>query len=325
MRRGVILAGAGVIAVLIAVGLMLHLNRADKAETAARQTAAKNDAGAAATTSCPPPSFDVVRVSPGGDTVIAGRAAPKARVTVLIDGAKLGEVNADERGEWVFLPPTPLGSGQKRLDLSSQSPACPETPAAATVVLVVPEKGSDIAGRSAADGRALAVATPKDGGPSRVLQRPGVEDISGGLAIDSIDYDAPGRLAARGRAPQGAQLQLYLDNRSLGRAAADPNGGWTHQSERTLDSTTHTLRVDQVDAKGKVVARVAVSFTPGGPIELRPSEIVVVEPGNSLWRIAHRLLGSGFRYTVIFEANRDQIKDPDLIYPGQVFAVPAKK
>jgi nucleoid-associated protein YgaU len=39
--------------------------------------------------------------------------------------------------------------------------------------------------------------------------------------------------------------------------------------------------------------------------------------------LARRTYGEGIRYTTIFEANKNQIKDPDLIYPGQVFALPA--
>ena len=50
--------------------------------------------------------------------------------------------------------------------------------------------------------------------------------------------------------------------------------------------------------------------------------LVIVQPGNSLWRIARRLYGKGIQYTTIFGANRDQIVDPSLIYPGQIFIVP---
>ncbi|MFB0952675.1 MAG: LysM peptidoglycan-binding domain-containing protein, partial [Rhodospirillales bacterium] len=50
---------------------------------------------------------------------------------------------------------------------------------------------------------------------------------------------------------------------------------------------------------------------------------VLVQPGNSLWRIARRVYGSGFSYSQIFEANKDRIGDPDMIFPGQVFEVPA--
>ena len=50
---------------------------------------------------------------------------------------------------------------------------------------------------------------------------------------------------------------------------------------------------------------------------------VVVQPGNNLWRLARAAYGRGVRYTVIYEANRDQIRNPRLIFPGQVFTVPA--
>jgi nucleoid-associated protein YgaU len=48
----------------------------------------------------------------------------------------------------------------------------------------------------------------------------------------------------------------------------------------------------------------------------------VVQPGASLWRIARRTYGDGVHYSLIYEANQSQIRDPDLIYPGQIFTVP---
>jgi nucleoid-associated protein YgaU len=55
---------------------------------------------------------------------------------------------------------------------------------------------------------------------------------------------------------------------------------------------------------------------------IRTGETVIIRRGDNLWRISRRMLGQGIRYTVIYEANRDQIRDPALIYPGQVFDVP---
>ena len=49
---------------------------------------------------------------------------------------------------------------------------------------------------------------------------------------------------------------------------------------------------------------------------------VIIQPGDYLWRIARERYGSGIQYTLIYEANKDQIRDPDLIYPGQIFEVP---
>ena len=46
--------------------------------------------------------------------------------------------------------------------------------------------------------------------------------------------------------------------------------------------------------------------------------------GDSLWRISRKIFGQGIRYTRIYEANASQIRNPNLIYPGQVFVVPPK-
>jgi nucleoid-associated protein YgaU len=47
-----------------------------------------------------------------------------------------------------------------------------------------------------------------------------------------------------------------------------------------------------------------------------------VKPGESLWKIATHDYGDGSLYTTIFEANRDALKDPNLIHPGQKLRVP---
>ena len=48
-----------------------------------------------------------------------------------------------------------------------------------------------------------------------------------------------------------------------------------------------------------------------------------VKRGDCLWNIAKRFYGSGSKYTTIFNANRDKIKNPNLIYPNQVLWIPA--
>lgn len=53
------------------------------------------------------------------------------------------------------------------------------------------------------------------------------------------------------------------------------------------------------------------------------SQQYTVVKGDCLWNIARRFYGNGSKYTVIYEANRDQIKNPNLIYPGQVLTIPS--
>ena len=87
----------------------------------------------------------------------------------------------------------------------------------------------------------------------------------------------------------------------------------------------YTLRLDQLDEDGQIVARLETPLTrvTEPPVEGDAKvDYVVVQPGNSLWRIARRLSGDGYNYVYIFEANEGQIRDPDVIYPGQVFEIP---
>ncbi|WP_234430174.1 MULTISPECIES: LysM peptidoglycan-binding domain-containing protein, partial [Brucella] len=49
---------------------------------------------------------------------------------------------------------------------------------------------------------------------------------------------------------------------------------------------------------------------------------VIIRRGDNLWTISKRTYGEGTRYTTIYLANRDQIRNPDLIWPGQVFVMP---
>jgi len=51
---------------------------------------------------------------------------------------------------------------------------------------------------------------------------------------------------------------------------------------------------------------------------------VIIRRGDTLWQISRRVYGQGVRYTTIYLANEDQIKNPDLIEPGQIFGVPEK-
>lgn len=275
----------------------------------------------------PFPTFDVVRINPSGDVVIAGRAAPNAAVTIYDGTREIGRATADQRGEWVFLPNEPLPAGPRELSLSAQVPGEAPVRSEQVVVLAVPERGKDLAGRpSAQPAQPLAVITPREGaGPSAILQLPNPRPTeSGSLALDLIDYDDKGNIVLSGRAPPGAQVQVYLDNKPVGTGTADASGAWRMTPSMPVAPGTYTLRLDQLGQGGKVSARIETPFQRADPLrDLAPGQAqVVVQPGNSLWRMARRVYGEGTRYTVIYDANRDFIRDPDLIYPGQVFTVP---
>src|SRR3546814_15617451 len=95
------------------------------------------------------------------------------------------------------------------------------------------------------------------------------------------------------------------------------------RSSEDVPPGRYRLRADAVDASGRTRGRVQLPLERAGPrTDLPPGELAIVQPGNSLWRIARRTYGQGIRYTVIYEANRNLIGDPDLIFPGQRLTLP---
>ena len=51
---------------------------------------------------------------------------------------------------------------------------------------------------------------------------------------------------------------------------------------------------------------------------------VVIQPGNNLWKLSRIIYGRGINFTVIYQANKEQIRNPNRIYPGQIFAIPRR-
>ena len=152
----------------------------------------------------------------------------------------------------------------------------------------------------------------------------GGED-DGTLAVDTVDYDDEGDMVIAGTAEPDADLQVYLDDEHVGTVESDEQGEWELDPGEEVEPGSHVLRVDQVDPAGVVLARIETPLVRAQPQLLTFGDaIVVVQPGNSLWRIARRTLGGGVHFTVIYEANRNQIADPALIYPGQIFTVPER-
>ena len=151
------------------------------------------------------------------------------------------------------------------------------------------------------------------------------------IALDAISYDEDGQVMLSGRSNPMAYLRIYLDNAPVLLVRPDDDGNWKTLLSN-VDPGVYTLRIDQVNAAGKVVSRLETPFKKESPQKLLTHlqdtkteariNVVTVQPGYTLWAIARKRYGRGILYVRVFEANRDKIRDPDLIYPGQVFDLP---
>jgi len=178
------------------------------------------------------------------------------------------------------------------------------------------------------DAAPLALLLRADGGVQVLGEAPRVpqaDGVQGGVVIDSVVYDREGEVVMGGRSGRGlADIQIYIDNQPIIRTRADADGAWQAQLAG-IDRGVYRLRVDELDVAAGVTSRAEIPFervTPELAREAAGPRALIVQPGNTLWDMSEQKYGDGRRFMRIFDANRDQIRDPDLIYPGQVFVVP---
>lgn len=164
------------------------------------------------------------------------------------------------------------------------------------------------------------------------------------VTVDAVEAES-GKVYTAGTGEAGHDVRIYVGDALLGSGKIGDNGRWLVEGGMNLASGPVEVRADMIGADGNtVVARAAVTFEraqeqaivltrveaagEGGTEGANASNAgkvlpnVIIRKGDNLWNISRRLYGDGFRYTTIYQANKGQIRNPDLIYPGQVFLTP---
>lgn len=211
-------------------------------------------------------------------------------------------------------------------------PVAPQVGEPDTEAQPAPESGTQMrapteAGQTPARAQSspLAMLLRADGSVQMLGEAPRLPLLGGSVSIDSVVYDDEGEVGLSGRSTRGdAEVLIYLDNQPILRARAEADGNWQAQLAG-IDRGVYRLRVDEVDEEAQVISRAEIPFervTPEIARESRGPQALTVQPGNTLWGMSALKFGDGRRYMRIYDANRDQIRNPDLIYPGQVFVIP---
>lgn len=289
---------------------------------------------AAAAASGKAPSVDVVRVDRSGNLVMAGRADPGEKLTISNGRQTLGTVMTDEDGQWVFLPEAPLAPGAHQLVVAESGAAATgsnadtgtdqDTGHETKVLVGLPGKGA--AAIVTAQGSKLEsgplVVLSQGNAPPRLLTPPAGSN-PGPVGLDVVQYDDQGRIRFTGHAKAGSEVRLYVDNKPVGEAKANAEGQWTLTPQSNLAPGVHSLRTDEIAPDGRVMARSQVPFARATLADALKAGDAIVQPGDCLWTIARQTYGHGVEYTAIFDDNRSEIRNPNLIYPGQVFEMPS--
>jgi nucleoid-associated protein YgaU len=298
------------------------------------------------------PAFDVVNVDPSGEAVIAGRAAPNEKVELRDAGKTVAEATADASGQFVIIPPA-LAPGDHELSLASTGTGQPAISSSVAVSVAAPQAKAAVASGPPEAKTTVATAVPANpnAGPSslgmRTLATPAPASGSR-VAIQSVEADASGGLVARGSAQPNTMLRLYLNQADVAEAKTQADGRWSLTIKSGMSPGGYVIQADEINPSGATV--VASANTPfdypdtpvapalqaaAAPASAEPSSTSspadpVIESvqtkrvvtGHTLWALSKSYYGDPTRYPAIVEANRAQIHNPNVIFPGQVFVVP---
>lgn len=293
------------------------------AEPPAAASAARSDQGAAsgekpAPGDAPPaPSFDIVRVEPTGETVIAGRGPSGATIDMLRDGKPFARVVADSSGLFAIVPP-PLPPGSHEIVLQAIAPDGTRARSRDSVTISINEgkTGKPLVALTSPDRPTVLLSTPEPpharvtegpprppSGPSQPSARgpapaeqelpqqaakadasaPKAQAARSTVKIVSVEAGEGGRLYVSGQGAPGATIRLYLNDTLVAPGSAGGDGKVSFAIGRGVRTGDYRVRLDDVDpVSGEVKTRAEVAFAVPAPLTVplppQPPPVVTEAP-----------------------------------------------
>ena len=261
-------------------------------------------------------TFDIVRISKTGDIVMAGKSEPNETIELLDGEEIIAEVISDENGEWIWVSELSVKSGIKKFKLQYKNNLNTSSISDQTVIVLFDNKSNNV---------------PK---VARVLNSDvenidmlNLKKINDAITLDFLSYSPSGLIILSGRTISNTEIEILNSTEVLGKTKSDENGVWKFIVKKNDYSN------EEISIKTKINEEILMLTYDQTEIQKRFKKTnfefyddrIVVQKGNSLWRIARKTLGGGVFYTEIYKNNLTKIKNPNLIYPGQVFNIPTKR
>ena len=255
------------------------------------------------------PTFDIVRIGDDGTIIIAGRWRRDTGVSVFMNKKLVATVATDANGEFVYAPTHSLAAGNYTISLVGTDEQIKSTD---TVFIYVSEAGAK---------NSVSLLMTANG--SRILQKPtSLQDSD--LAITKIDYMDNGRLVITGNGLPRLRISAKLNDDILGttRVSDYKHFGLGADVGDLVPGDEYTLSLRMHDSEGNIVATLSYTFIMP-QMTGDDDTYYTVRRGDCLWIIARNFMRRGVLFSVI--ADRNNIKNPDLIFPNQKLNIPVQQ
>ena len=301
------------------------------------------------------PSFDTVRVETNGEAVIAGRATPGTDVVAKLNGAVVATAKAGADGSFVMIPEKALPAGAGALTLETTTAGVTQVSTQTVAVAVKPKgEGENTVAVLTPDEPTKIIQAPKpatndvtldaiDYGATGNILFAGRASANAvvRLYVDNI-FLGEAKADDQGKWNYSGGTTIKPGTFTLRLDQMDAKGEVASRIEvpfKREDATKAAAAVAAANPPAKVEAPVVAANPPAAvetpvtetkvtsapatvAVEVAKPTTMTIQPGDNLWVISRNLYGAGRQYTVIYEANKQIIKNPRLIYPGQIITTP---
>ncbi|HWV51159.1 hypothetical protein [Pseudorhodoplanes sp.] len=284
--------------------------------------------------------IETIRPEDNGGLFVSGRAAPGAQVRLYMNDGYIATGTVSPEGRVSFSIRSGVRAGDYRIRLEQMNAAETvvshvETPFRVTASMAAVTPSAPQAPQAPqAPAASESTATPKQAelGPATKAavaspaQSPSAtNDKTALVASGPSQVLSPSRSAATEPAPKAvsepAKAPVGESAKPVQAASpAVPAGGPVVQRDKSDASVSQPSAQKPVTATSPVVP--STTRDRRDTVVVPSIETKLIVRGDNLWRISHATYGLGQRYTLIFGANRDKIRNPHLIYPGQIFVLP---
>ena len=277
------------------------------------------------------PEIDIIKVSPDGSFVIAGKGQPNSNINILNKGDLIDSSIVDSDGNWVVVSKENLKTGDNLISIDQINNNGLVLRHKQLFITKIDEHKKD---------QPLVISVPnKNGENISIIQQPSekqkIYKVENDLGIQkkiksnkkifnvkTIFFNENGFVSIKGKVNFGKKIALYI-NKKIMETIKIENSKWQYNSDKTIDYGLHDLLVVLKSDKDEILDKITLPFMRVEmPYNDVPENFILIKPGDMLWTIAYRLYGDPFKYIQIFEENKDQITNPDLIFPGQLFSIP---
>ncbi|MBR3147722.1 MAG: LysM peptidoglycan-binding domain-containing protein [Alphaproteobacteria bacterium] len=253
------------------------------------------------------PSFDLVRIEKSGNIIVAGRNIRESNISIVINKKVVATAHTNKDGEFVYAPNEALKPGNYVISLIDTDK---NIKSADSVFVYISEQGYK---------NSVSLLMTKNG--SKIMQAPVLAD--GDLVVSKIDYMNNGRMVVTGKALPRLRVSLSLDDKYIGfsRVSDYKNFGLGADVGKLESGKEYKLNIRLHDGEGTTIANIEHQFIMP---EMTGDDdtFYTVRRGDCLWIIARNFLRRGVLFTMI--AERNNIKNPDLIFPEQLLQIPVK-